>query len=470
MKKFSLLMIIACFLFSPVEAKKPDFYTVGVPDEDVYFYKMPDITLKLRQQPPTVHLLPGLKAFLHENPSPRVIVRVIDAGHEIAEQERIRPYYNYIEEQLTRIGFQVLDRGLISQLTDKNGYVNYTDIRKKIDADLIIEVSWLRFAQEEDRIRIDTIIADGPVEELRYKTVDSVEYTNLKKPGKDGSVWLRRYGFYPRVIGYTVLNEMNGPSIEYELDGLNDFKHQIESFRPEVFLSVVSATFKIIQIDKGTVGGTIKTVYSPLKWEKEITIVSKGLWSHGWKRTPPYYFHFRSYSTGDGGILKASKENYNPHWWLSTRIVFKQDQKDILSAIINGWFKEYFTSTTVINGKLTFCVPDGERFVRFAADLNAGIDAKISDAKTRSNYGEQTATSHSQTTTGSGRASTYYNSYNSSTYGHYGGTTQGGSHSATQGGSTTIYTDAEYLKCSDFYEYYRPLSEKFAEELAKYIQ
>lgn len=86
----------------------------------------------------------------------------------------------------------------------------------------------------------------------------------------------------------------------------------------------------------------------------------------------------------------------------------------------------------------------------YAANLNAGKDVKISN--------EQAVTQSNGVSDSS--SSIYYGYYSS--YGN----------GRSQNSQTTVTTqiDAQYIRCSDFYEVYRPLSKLFADELQKYMK
>lgn len=81
----------------------------------------------------------SLKDFLSLNRKLKVVLRVPNEPKEITHSESVAPLYGFLEELLLQHGFIVRDR-LLLQRIQEGGIVSYTDLGKKIDTDLIIEV------------------------------------------------------------------------------------------------------------------------------------------------------------------------------------------------------------------------------------------------------------------------------------------------------------------------------------------
>jgi hypothetical protein len=88
------------------------------------------------------------KNFLSENPAPKVVLRVPAEPREITQSEMMyyNSLYNYIERRLLETDFIVRDRSLLKEVLNRaGGELNYADIGKKIDTDIIIEIVNVKF-------------------------------------------------------------------------------------------------------------------------------------------------------------------------------------------------------------------------------------------------------------------------------------------------------------------------------------
>lgn len=88
------------------------------------------------------------KNFLLSHPHPKVVLRVPDSPKEITQSEMMsfNSLYNYIEKRMLEANFTVRDRSLLKEvLTRAGGELNYAEIGKKIDTDVIVEIVSVRF-------------------------------------------------------------------------------------------------------------------------------------------------------------------------------------------------------------------------------------------------------------------------------------------------------------------------------------
>ncbi len=95
---------------------------------------------------------PELKDFLRNKPNPVVVLRVPYTTTKVteAEQKTLTTYnnaYNQIEKNLMKAGFTVRDRGLLNNLLS-TGQADYSEIGKKIQTDLILEIQSVDFEIE----------------------------------------------------------------------------------------------------------------------------------------------------------------------------------------------------------------------------------------------------------------------------------------------------------------------------------
>lgn len=81
--------------------------------------------------------------FLANNPSPKVVLRVPDAPKAITQTEMMwyDSFYSSVEKRLLEANFTVRDRSLLKEvLTRAGGELNYADIGRKIETDIILEI------------------------------------------------------------------------------------------------------------------------------------------------------------------------------------------------------------------------------------------------------------------------------------------------------------------------------------------
>ena len=83
-----------------------------------------------------------LKAFLKDNPNPKVVLRVPNAKSSATEEDANTYIYNTIEKELLKHNFIVRDRALFNEIIRKSGdRVDYSEIKKKTDTDIILELT-----------------------------------------------------------------------------------------------------------------------------------------------------------------------------------------------------------------------------------------------------------------------------------------------------------------------------------------
>ncbi len=389
--------------------------SVAFKDYQNEYYSMTSRTQKVEidyEKPPVIsYISESLQEYLKKHPNPRVIVRVLGAGSEIAEQERTRPYYNYIEEQLARIGCKVLDRNLISQVESKNGYIDYQSIKNRIQADLIIEVSWLRFSDPDMWVSLNKFEIDKS-DSVKYAVSYWEKRSRNPKQKFKKNPYLAKAGvnkeFRQTEELYSTITDIN------EVEGLSAIQTN---------KNVVSTLCKIILVSEGTLEGTIHV---------GIDCRNKN------------YFSYVTHS-----VHSSYGEINNPHY---PNCVYSDDIGNMSGgpwtpfrklSEIKKWEFKYSIKSWDLNILAINTHP-------YAAQLNAGEDAKISEARTITQNNSNS----------SGNGSTHYGYYSSYSRGN----------SASNSSTTTTQVDAKYIRCSNFYDCYRPLAEQLANELKKYIK
>lgn len=101
-------------------------------------------SIKFTQKSNEVNTTDALSSFLNKTKNPKVVLRVKETSNNVTDKENNNYLYNAIENQLMASGFIVRDRQLFNQIignTENN--VNYENLNKKSDTDLIIELTKL---------------------------------------------------------------------------------------------------------------------------------------------------------------------------------------------------------------------------------------------------------------------------------------------------------------------------------------
>lgn len=86
---------------------------------------------------------PELRAFILQNPHPKIVLRVPNPPSNVTEADRFNAYINVIEKEFLMQGYTVRDRALLQTLV--GGNADYKAIKERIDTDLIIDILALRF-------------------------------------------------------------------------------------------------------------------------------------------------------------------------------------------------------------------------------------------------------------------------------------------------------------------------------------
>jgi hypothetical protein len=100
-------------------------------------------TVTTKVEEPEIAITPELRAFLKNNPNPRLVVRVPSVSTVVTADNTYKDYsnlYGQIERVLIEAGFTVRDRGLLASLL-ASGQSNYKEIGEKAEVDLIIEIA-----------------------------------------------------------------------------------------------------------------------------------------------------------------------------------------------------------------------------------------------------------------------------------------------------------------------------------------
>ena len=83
------------------------------------------------------------KDYMKIHPQPSIVLRVPKSSNEVTKSDNNNDIYNAIEKELIIGGFNVKDRSLFNEVMNKNTNLNYSDVSKSTETDLILELSYL---------------------------------------------------------------------------------------------------------------------------------------------------------------------------------------------------------------------------------------------------------------------------------------------------------------------------------------
>jgi len=110
-----------------------------------------------------INIRPSLTEMVKSHPSLKVVLRVPNVTSNVTQSQGAQPQttpndthisldsaYDTVEKKLFKAGFVVRDRALLTNLLSKEGITSYKEIQSRVDTDLIIEISSLRFNEQQD--------------------------------------------------------------------------------------------------------------------------------------------------------------------------------------------------------------------------------------------------------------------------------------------------------------------------------
>ena len=374
-----------------------------------HFYSFPSITISYKE--PKVIKSGGarIKSFLKTRQSPRVFIRVPDKMQN-------SKFIGDIEMILCDLGWTVIDNSLIKDTK------NLKEIKTRTGADLILDVSWLKFSDPDMYSTID--ISKSEINNFYGKVGGKDLYYSFKN-------W-KDLEKYQKDRNSKHFKDRNRPyrdmCVEADLSGYKSLilQHMSKYERFNINKNVVSAVFKFINANDGALLGYYHIGETP-----DIKL-SGGVGIH-----PESYYPINA---------SRGKDFYDESTF------YRDNKQEISSKII-------LTALSYMD----IYLPNGE--IPFAAQLNEMEDVKLSDDKIQESY-KSTSTTNGHY---SGHSRDYYNAYfNSRYYSGIGSGNYSGSSSSTinsSGSATTTFKDAEYIRYSDFFGYYKPLTEKLVKEI-----
>lgn len=364
-------------------------------------YIFPTVQLSYEQPKSKIGGPANISSYLKKKKNPKVVVRVPE---KIADAN----FVETIELALSELGWNVVDHNMAA------GVKSVAEIRKHTGADIILDISWLKFSDpdmysmlDKSAVKIPPFKGRAGVKDSYYKSKNKKKYKKWLET-KDSKYDVLFWGYRHWDVNFS----------NYSSEIINQLGNY-ERFN--ISKNVISATFKLIDCSTGSILGFIQT------GEAAECKIPGGTYldSYGWGES--YEKRLKFQNTSD----------------------FYNEQRYVITDPLLLTFLSYM-DITLSNGEIPF-----------AAQLNEMEDVKLSDQAINESYSSTSTTNGSS----SGRSRDYYNSYFNSRY--YSGSSS--SRTDTHGSATTTFKDADYIHYSDFFGYYKPLTEKFVQEITRLL-
>lgn len=365
-----------------------------------------------------------LKSLLNRAKKTKVIVKV-------PSQCGDANFVDMIETKLSELGLTVLDHHLAS------GVKNTADIKKASGADILLDVSWLKFSDPDmyapiDKTKTKVELNLAPTAPSYDILPSEKEFEKYRKKGRKKA----------KVVGYA------RPMAELmsELQGLNVYTDKVrdqvvdELFNSNTFATnknIVSCIFKFVDLSDNSLVASYhlgQQNFDKIPVERNLKLKFEN-----------YKINYSKMANDDRHYVYHVNGNYR--FYTPYTLEFGGLNKAITgaaNAALN--YLSFMGNTAVIPG---------------AAQLNDFQDVKVSDEQIMEGGSSRSKTSGSAA--GSSR-SYYYRGFNPTYYSGYSSSSTNSSYE-----STTTFKDAQYIRCSDFYGYYNPLTTKLITELKKIV-
>lgn len=358
--------------------------------------------------------LTNIASFLKKKRSPKVVVR-------LPEKLTNANFVESIELALTELGWNVVDHNMAKEVQSA------IEIRKRTGADLLLDISWLKFSAPDMYSSIDK--SSVLISSIRDVSVMVSRSYYVYDSFKAYQKWIKSKDNKYCKIGHGV----DWVSADFSICR-DEIVSQLGNYeRFNTSKNVISAMFKLIDCSNGSILGFYhigEPVNCRIDGGSHIKI-SMNSFDH---------------RDSNGKRIERSFSDISN---------FYREHKDDIENQLIQKFLCY----------VDLFLPNGE--IPFAAQLNEMEDVKLSDETISKSFSSESTSKGSYT----GHTRDYYNAYFNSKYyrGSGRGYSSGSSSSVTNtsSSSTTSFKDAEYIKYSDFFGYYQPLTKKFIDEIMK---
>lgn len=390
-------------------------------------FNVPSATMEYKEVPAHITISPQFRKSLQSPENCNVIVR-------LPEQCGNAAFIEAIETKLSSLEFNILDHNMAY------GIRSPREIGQKSGADILVDVSWLKFSDPEMQSDLDfqkckigtdlgPLYYDGKRNRSHGYYLTEKELNKYLSTGK-----VKGNPYYLKYLNLLLDNSVG--------DGI--IKEVVKEIRTaECFgknKNTISAIFKFIDTKTGRIIGSFHVGVSDVITQK---------------------IDGAKYRHTDTELKIDGLSN-----WKNEKGRQGYDRNPNSAHIIDPWNKERYSTfegsipaawiLTNISAHL------GNTEIPHAKQLNDFQEVKLSDDTV---IEQGSSTSHTNRSY-SGRGRTYYNRWFNSSY------WSGGSSSTTDSSysSTTSFKEAEYLRPQDFYGYYTPITNRLVEELRKLQQ
>jgi hypothetical protein len=163
-----------------------------------------------------VSLKASWKDYIAQNPSPKIVLRVPGNPKDITQAEMIQneSLYNDIEKRLLQGQFTVRDRSLLNEVLVRAGKeLSYSEIGRKIDTDIILEIVSFRsmtmigmrfvegVAAEPTPVDVFGGVLDGRI--IMVTSGEVVGMFTLKEIHPQPQYWIRPEGAREYIVNVT---------------------------------------------------------------------------------------------------------------------------------------------------------------------------------------------------------------------------------------------------------------------------
>ena len=93
-----------------------------------------------KNKPNEIIATPMIKEYLKKQPNPAIVLKAPNTENKSTQADPNSYIYNAIEKELLLAGFDVKDRGLYNEVVNKSKEINYDDLKKLTQTDLILEL------------------------------------------------------------------------------------------------------------------------------------------------------------------------------------------------------------------------------------------------------------------------------------------------------------------------------------------
>lgn len=97
-------------------------------------------TISFERKADEIIATPQIKDYLKKNPNPTIVLKAPNSENKATQSDPNSYIYNAIEKELLLAGFNVKDRGLFNEVVGKSKEINYEELKKLTNTQLLLEL------------------------------------------------------------------------------------------------------------------------------------------------------------------------------------------------------------------------------------------------------------------------------------------------------------------------------------------